>query len=75
SYLGLSGPFQNYLQNLLPLGSTSGAPLNGVNGMAGALNMGQTAMTGLQDMFSFLVYMMPIVCGIITDIKWGQFVT
>ncbi|KAF8523257.1 PTR2-domain-containing protein [Hysterangium stoloniferum] len=75
AYYGLSGPFQNYLQNPLPPGSTSGAPLDGDNGTAGALNMGQTAATGLQNMFSFLAYITPIVCGIIADVKWGRYKT
>jgi len=71
--LGLSGPFQNYLQNPLPTGSSTGAPFNG--GPAGALNQGQTAATGLQNMFSFLAYITPIFGGIVADSKWGRYKT
>ena len=73
--VGLSGPFQNYLQNPLPPGSTTGAPLNGNAGTAGALNQGQTAATGLQNMFQFLAYLTPILGGIIADVKWGRYKT
>lgn len=72
---GLSGPFQNYLQNPLPTGSTTGAPLNGDAGTAGALNRGETAATGLQNMFSFLAYITPIFGGIIADARWGRYKT
>jgi POT family proton-dependent oligopeptide transporter len=72
AYYGLSGPFQNYLQNPLPPNSPAGS--NG-DGPAGALNLGQTAATGLQNMFSFLAYITPIVGGIIADAKWGRYKT
>lgn len=52
AFYGLSGPFQNYLQNPLPPGSRSGAPPKGFNGAAGALNRSQSEATGLQNMFS-----------------------
>lgn len=73
--VGLSGPFQNYLQNPLPPGSLTGAPSNGDLGTAGALNQGQTAATGLQNMFQFLAYITPIFGGMIADAKWGRYNT
>ncbi|KIJ55523.1 hypothetical protein M422DRAFT_151273 [Sphaerobolus stellatus SS14] len=71
AFYGLSGPFQNYLQNPLP--SRTGAPVNG--SPAGALNLGETAATGLQNMFSFLAYITPIFGGIIADSAWGRYKT
>ena len=73
--VGLSGPFQNYLQNPLPPTSTTGAPPNGDAGTAGALNQGQTAATGLQNMFQFLAYITPIFGGMVADAKWGRYKT
>ncbi|KAF8574983.1 PTR2-domain-containing protein [Ramaria rubella] len=75
AFYGLSGPFQNYLQNPLPPGSVTGAPLNGDAGTAGALNQGETAATGLQNMFQFLAYITPIFGGIVADSKWGRYKT
>lgn len=37
--------------------------------------MGQTAATGLQNMFQFLAYITPIFGGIIADAKWGRYKT
>ncbi|KAF8502569.1 PTR2-domain-containing protein [Gautieria morchelliformis] len=75
AFYGLSGPFQNYLQNPLPPNSTNGAPTNGDAGTAGALNLGETAATGLQNMFQFLAYITPIFGGMIADAKWGRYKT
>jgi len=74
AYYGLSGPFQNYLQNPLPAGSRTGAPLD-KQGAPGALNRSQSEATGLQNMFSFLAYITPILGAIIADAKWGRFKT
>jgi POT family proton-dependent oligopeptide transporter len=52
AYYGLSGPFQNYLENELPAGGNgAGAPAKGSPLPAGALNQGQTSATGLNNMF------------------------
>lgn len=76
AYYGLSGPFQNYLENPLPDGGPgTGAPPKGSKLPAGALNRGQTAATGLNNMFQFLAYITPILAAIIADAKWGRFKT
>jgi len=76
AYYGLSGPFQNYLENPLPSGGPgTGAPPKGSTLPAGALNQGQTAATGLNNMFQFLAYITPIAAAIIADAKWGRFKT
>ncbi|KZT33660.1 PTR2-domain-containing protein [Sistotremastrum suecicum HHB10207 ss-3] len=76
AYYGLSGPFQNYLQNPLPDGgSGTGAPPPGSPAPAGALGRTQTTATGLQNMFSFLAYITPIIGAIIADSKWGRYKT
>lgn len=76
AYYGLSGPFQNYLQNPLPDGgSGTGAPPTGSSAPAGALGKSQTTATGLQNMFSFLAYITPIIGAIIADSKWGRYKT
>jgi POT family proton-dependent oligopeptide transporter len=52
AYYGLSGPFQNYLENPLPAGGNgAGAPPVGSPLPAGALGQRQTAATGLNNMF------------------------
>jgi POT family proton-dependent oligopeptide transporter len=57
AYYGLSGPFQNYLENPLPDGGPgTGAPPKGSTLPAGALNRGQTAATGLNNMFQVSNY-------------------
>ena len=77
AFYGLSGVFQNYIQNPLPPGgSGSGAPASASSDSpAGALNQGQTAATGLNQMFSFLAYIFPILGAIIADSRWGRYKT
>jgi len=76
AYYGLSGPFQNYLENPLPAGGPgTGAPPKGSPLPAGALNQGQTAATGLNNMFQFLAYITPILGAMIADARWGRFKT
>jgi len=74
---GLSGPFQNYIQNPMPDGSTTGAPMGGdaAASSAGALNQGETTAVGLQNMFQFLAYITPIFGAIVADAKWGRYKT
>lgn len=60
AYYGLSGPFQNYLGSPLPEGGKgSGAPPPGSPLPAGALGMGQTAATGLNNMFQVRLSLLP----------------
>lgn len=49
AFYGLSGPFQNYLQNPLPEGGNgAGAPRPGSSQPAGAIGPGQSGASGLQ---------------------------
>ena len=77
AFYGLYGVFQNYIQNPLPPGgSGSGAPASASSDSpAGALNKGQTAATGLNQMFSFLAYIFPNLGAIIADSRWGRYKT
>lgn len=61
AFYGLSGPFQNYLQNPLPEGGNgAGAPRTpGSPEPAGALGLGQTAATSLNNMFSVSIQVFP----------------
>ncbi|KAI5122206.1 hypothetical protein M0805_002695 [Coniferiporia weirii] len=77
AYYGLSGVFQNYLQNPLPAGGKgTGAPAS-VNDPvpAGALNLGQSTATGLQQVFTTFAYVFPLCGAIIADAKWGRYKT
>lgn len=48
TYYGLSGPFQNYIEN----------SYHDSNGLPGAIGLGQTGATGLTDFFQFFCYSM-----------------
>ncbi|KAH8117120.1 PTR2-domain-containing protein [Phellopilus nigrolimitatus] len=77
AFYGLSGVFQNYLQNPLPIGGKgTGAPAS-VNDPvpAGALNLGQSTASGLQQVFSAFAYVFPLFGAIIADTKWGRYKT
>ncbi|EJD02156.1 PTR2-domain-containing protein [Fomitiporia mediterranea MF3/22] len=77
AFYGLAGVFQNYLQNPLPPGGKgTGAPAS-VNdpAPAGALNLGQSAASGLQQTFTTFAYIFPLFGAIIADTKWGRYKT
>ncbi|KAL5489998.1 hypothetical protein ACEPAI_4831 [Sanghuangporus weigelae] len=77
AFYGLAGVFQNYLQNPLPPGGRgTGAPASvGDPAPAGALNLGQSAASGLQQIFATLAYIFPLFGAIIADAKWGRYKT
>ncbi|PGH08905.1 POT family proton-dependent oligopeptide transporter [Blastomyces parvus] len=64
AYYGLSGPFQNYIQN----------PYKGP-GVPGALGMGQSSATGLASFFQFWCYLTPILGAIVADQYLGRYKT
>lgn len=78
SYYGCKGPFNNFINNPLPKGSTTGAVAHGAAGLnqhAGALGLGSVKATAVVNMFTFLAYVTPILGGIVADVKWGRFKT
>ncbi|KLJ06067.1 POT family proton-dependent oligopeptide transporter [Blastomyces silverae] len=64
AYYGLSGPFQNYIQN----------PYKGP-GVPGALGLGQSGATGLASFFQFWSYLTPVLGAIVADQYLGRFNT
>lgn len=71
SYYGTSGPFNNFINNHLPVGgSGTGAVAKGAAGLnqsAGALGLGSVSASAITKMFSFLAYVIPILGGIVAD--------
>ncbi|KUI73365.1 Peptide transporter PTR2 [Cytospora mali] len=63
TYYGLSGPFQNYIEN-----SYGGS-------LPGAIGMGQTGATGLTDFFQFWCYVTPVLGAVISDQYLGKYWT
>lgn len=63
TYYGLSGPFQNYIQN----------PWEGR--LPGALGLGQQKAVALLYAFQFWCYLTPIFGAIIADSYWGKYKT
>ncbi|KAI9675580.1 MAG: peptide transporter ptr2 [Caeruleum heppii] len=64
AYYGLTGPFQNYIEN-----AYSDVKL------PGALGLGQTAATGLTNFFQFWCYVTPILGAILADQYLGKYKT
>ncbi|OJD22607.1 hypothetical protein ACJ73_06041 [Blastomyces percursus] len=64
AYYGLSGPFQNYIQN-----SYKGP------GVPGALDLGQSSATGLASFFQFWCHVTPVLGAIVADQYLGRFNT
>ncbi|KAJ2958319.1 hypothetical protein NQZ79_g6080 [Umbelopsis isabellina] len=67
TYYGLSGPFQNYIQNPAPSSYPADQP--------GALGRGQQTATALNTFFQFWGYITPILGGIIADQYLGKYRT
>ncbi|KAH0347329.1 peptide transport protein PTR2, partial [Aureobasidium melanogenum] len=63
TYYGLSGPFQNYIEN-----SYGGR-------VPGAIGLGQTGATGLTDFFQFWCYVCPVFGAIVSDQYLGKYWT
>ncbi|KAI9846137.1 MAG: peptide transporter ptr2 [Thelocarpon superellum] len=64
AYYGLSGPFQNYIQN----------PADDPK-LPGAIGLGQTGATGLTNFFQFWCYVTPILGAIVADQYLGRYRT
>ena len=77
AFYGLSGVFQNYLQNPLPPGGNgSGAPASVDDPVpAGALGLGQATASRLQQIFATVAYIFPLFGAVIADAKWGRYKT
>ncbi|KAJ1721190.1 peptide transporter ptr2 [Coemansia erecta] len=65
TYYGVSGIFQNYIQN--------GYKVPGSN--PGAIDGGKQMATGLGNFFQFWCYITPIFAAIIADQWWGKYKT
>ncbi|TKX24631.1 putative peptide transporter ptr2 [Elsinoe australis] len=72
SYYGTTVVFVNFIQQDLPLGSTTGAA---GDGQPGALGLGQRASTGLTTFNQFWAYVMPLIGAWIADAKLGRYKT
>ena len=79
SYYGSTGPFNNFINNPLPVGGPgTGAVASGAAGLeesAGALGLGSVDASALTNMFTFLAYVIPIFGAIVADTRWGRFKT
>ncbi|RDW71679.1 hypothetical protein BP5796_07713 [Coleophoma crateriformis] len=62
AYYGISGPFQNYIQN----------KYKGTSGLPGALGLGQSAATRWTSLFQFFCYLTPVFGAIVADSYWGK---
>ncbi|CAO3665982.1 unnamed protein product [Umbelopsis vinacea] len=67
TYYGLSGPFQNYIQNPPPPSYPADTP--------GALGRGQQTATALNTFFQFWCYITPIIGAIVADQYLGKYRT
>ncbi|KAI8972468.1 POT family-domain-containing protein [Pilobolus umbonatus] len=67
TYYGLTGPFQNYIQNANPPSYPAELP--------GAMGKGQQTATALTTFFQFWCYVTPIISAIIADQYWGKYKT
>jgi dipeptide/tripeptide permease len=67
TYYGLSGPFQNYIQNPPPESYPADTP--------GALGRGQQTATALNTFFQFWCYITPIIGAIVADQFLGKYRT
>ncbi|KAI8992110.1 POT family-domain-containing protein [Mycotypha africana] len=65
TYYGLSGPFQNYIQNP--------APASYPAEKAGAMGKGQQTATALTTFFQFWCYITPIIGAVIADQYLGKY--
>ena len=63
SYYGITGPFQNYMQN-----GPNDSP-------AGALALGNQGATALSYFFQFWCYLTPILGAYMADTYWGKYFT
>ncbi|KAI9149221.1 putative peptide transporter ptr2 [Paramyrothecium foliicola] len=71
SYYGSTVVFQNFIQQPLPAGSTTGADIE----QPGALGMGQRAAVGITTFNQFWQYSMPLLGAFVADQYWGRYKT
>ncbi|KAI9254381.1 POT family-domain-containing protein [Helicostylum pulchrum] len=67
TYYGLTGPFQNYIQNEAPESYPAELP--------GAMGKGQQTATALNTFFQFWCYVTPVIGAIIADQYLGKYNT
>ncbi|KAI9364318.1 POT family-domain-containing protein [Pilaira anomala] len=67
TYYGLTGPFQNYIQNPAPESYPAELP--------GAMDRGQQTATALNTFFQFWCYVTPIIGAIVADQYFGKYNT
>ncbi|CAO0802192.1 unnamed protein product [Mucor circinelloides] len=67
TFYGLTGPFQNYIQNPDPGSYPAELP--------GAMGRGQQTATALNTFFQFWCYVTPIIGAIVADQYWGKYKT
>ncbi|KAI1909201.1 peptide transporter ptr2 [Ophidiomyces ophidiicola] len=65
AYYGITGPFQNYVENPYKPGSPT----------PGAIGLGQSGATGLTSFFQFWCYVTPTLGGIVADQYLGKYNT
>ncbi|EXJ84097.1 hypothetical protein A1O3_04764 [Capronia epimyces CBS 606.96] len=76
SYYGCQGLFTNFVQRPLPKGGNgAGAVPAGSEQSAGALGLGLTTATAVLQSFNFLSFTIPILGGLVADVKLGRFKT
>jgi POT family proton-dependent oligopeptide transporter len=73
SFYGSQNVFTNYIQQPLPVGSTTGA--GGANGQSGAFDLGQQTANGLNTFYTFWCYICPLFGAYIADTRWGRYKT
>ncbi|GAB1192599.1 hypothetical protein APSETT444_001792 [Aspergillus pseudonomiae] len=74
SYLGVSGLISNFVNRPLPVGGNGyGAPPRGTQQTAGALGMGTVKANAVNQSFSMLAYVLPMLFGYLADAHTGRF--
>ena len=74
SYLGVSGLISNFVNRPLPVGGNGyGAPPQGTQQTAGALGMGTVKANAVNQSFSMLAYVLPMLFGYLADAHTGRF--
>ncbi|KAJ7592905.1 peptide/h+ symporter protein [Mycena floridula] len=77
TYYGTTNVYNNYIRFPMPPGSKDGSvlPQNRAEGVAGALGKGVQKSFAIRTFNTFLVFVMPILGGIIADTAWGRYKT
>jgi dipeptide/tripeptide permease len=74
SYYGCQGLFSNFVNRPLPLnGNGWGAPPRGTQQTAGALGLGQAKANAVNQSFSLLAYLLPLITGYLADTRTGRY--